>query len=209
MKKFIFSFLAGFLYLFAGCYAAQAISLRFAPSTQSVLVGDTIFVDLLIDDLVDAAAPSMSAFDVNVRFDPTILLLDTTDANGDGLIDSILLDPFGQLNLDLIGTIGATRVVGTDIVNLALLSQDIKENLDNFQSGSFPLATMTFQARAAGTSLLTAFINDVVDSNDDVLNVEVIESGAVTVGASTAVPEPSSLLLLSVGVVGLLWRYRR
>jgi hypothetical protein len=72
MKKMLFLVIViAVLLLFTT--ASQAITLSFDLVTQYVLLGDPVDVELVISGLGDYTAPSLSAFDLNIIYDPTIL----------------------------------------------------------------------------------------------------------------------------------------
>lgn len=191
--------------------AALALSLEVVPASPAVTVGTPVAVDLVIAGLGDMVPPSLSTFDLDVLFNPAVFALDTSDTNGDGVIDSVVLDPTGQLDvLGLGGNIVGVGLVGPGTLNLMDLSLDLAADLNLLQAGSFPLATITFQAIAVGTSTLNLIINALGDADGNVLTADV-SGGAITVRAPTSVPEPGTWLLLATGVVGLLgygWRRR-
>src|SRR5438128_932140 len=104
---------------------ARALSLEIVPASHFVAVGTSTSVDLVIAGLGHGATPSLSTFDLNVLFDPTSLSLTTTDANGDGVIDSVVLDPTNQLDvLGLGGNIRAAGLTGPGTLHLFDLSFD-------------------------------------------------------------------------------------
>ncbi len=53
---------------------AQAITLDFVPSSFSVFTEEQLAVDVRIGGLTDAGAPSLSSFDLDVHFEPTVLM---------------------------------------------------------------------------------------------------------------------------------------
>ena len=175
---------------------AHAISLSFVPAVQEVGVGTPLAVALVVSGLGDGTAPSLSAFDLDVLFDPLLLSVNSV-AFGDPVLGD-QLDLFGLGSLT-----GVTPGVGS--VNLFALSFDDPLDLDSLQAESFTLATVTFDTLATGTSALELSINALGDAVGNALTAEVL-SGSVT-ATSTPVPEPGSLLLLGSGLVGLVgWR---
>jgi hypothetical protein len=169
--------------------AATAITIEFTPPSQSVSVGSTTTVDLVISGLVDNAAPSLGAFDLDVGFDPSIL-------NFSGAALGNQLDLFG------LGTINGV-ISGIGTVNLFELSLESVADLDTLQAGSFLLATLSFDALASGSSALSLSINALGDSLGDRLEAEVIE-GTIRVGSVGAVPEPASLPLIGIGMLSMI-----
>jgi hypothetical protein len=183
---------------FAACLLfggqAQAIMLGFSPSTQNVNIGDSVDVDLVISGLGEGAAPSLSVFDLDVLYDSTIL----------GLANVAFGDPVYGDQLDVFGfglnPTGVGAVAGG--TNLFELSLDFPFDLDLFQRGNFTLARLTFNALAEGTSALDLANVLLGDANGDPLTAD------VTAGR-VAVPEPSTVVLMSFGLVGLGFARRR
>lgn len=85
-KALFFLFTLGLFVLLHGSFA-HAISLSIVPSPQSVGVGGSVSVDLTISGLGNFASPSLSTFDLDVTFNPAILVVrprqETTYRNGD------------------------------------------------------------------------------------------------------------------------------
>ncbi len=183
--------------------SAAAIEISLSPSTQNVMLGDTVNVDVDITGLGDGAPLSLSIFDLDVTFDSSIL-----DFNSVVFGDPVLGD-----QLDLFGFGSFTDVLpGVGFVNLFELSFDFASDLDSLQSGNFTLATLTFDSLAAGTSALDIFVNDLGDPDGLPLtattigaNVEVIQDTTTP----TTMPEPSTIILLGLGVTALVLGRRR
>jgi len=169
---------------------ATAITIEFIPPSQSVSVGSTTTMDLVISGLRDREAPSLGVFDLDVGFDSSIL-------NFSGATFGNQLDLFGLGSLQ-----GVIAGVGT--VNLFELSFDLADGLDDLQAGSFLLATLSFEALASGSSALSLSINALGDSLGDPLEAEVIGGTIRSVGNVSAVPEPASLPLIGIGVLSMI-----
>lgn len=181
------SFFVGTLVLLAIGFVdrtpARAISLSFGSAAQVVTVGEAVEAAVRISGLGNGMAPSLSAFDVEVNFDPAILVLSDI-SYGDLLLGD-------QLDLSGSGSIIATTF-GFGFVGFSEISLDAPDILDTFQFDEFTLATATFIAVGNGTSLLSFTVNALGDANGDPLEAEA-NSGSVAV-----VPEPGTAFLVGV-----------
>jgi hypothetical protein len=198
MKTFLMRGVAAAL-LLAGT-TAHAISLGFSPASQAVPGGSSVAVDLVISGLGNFAAPSLSAFDLIIKYEPTILGL-TAVAIGDPVLGGDQLD-LGEGSIFVVDDLGSGQV---ELVDFSLASIGV---LDIRQPGSFTLARLTFDALAIGTSPLEiiapmGLVDPIFgDSNGDPLDV-VRVAGSITV-----VPEPSTVTLFLMGTLalGMAWR---
>jgi hypothetical protein len=167
--------------LLVGKPAAASVELNFTPDSSTVGLGGTIIIDVTIAglDLED-----LGAFDFNVNYDNSILsFLGYTlggglgDLSNDDALDLSLGDiGFGQINLAEVSLFGLSG-----------------------QADSFVLATLTFDALAAGSAMLT--FSDVVLS--DATGEESIALGYSGVANANVVPIPGAAWLLGSGLLGL------
>jgi hypothetical protein len=188
------------LLMLGGSVTVQAISLGFAPPVQNVISGQPVSVALVITDLGQLTPPSLSTFDLDLTFDPTLLAVRSVTFGDPQLGD--------QLDLLGLGSVTEATPGGPGRLNLFGLSLDDALTLHTLQAGDFTLATLTYDTLASGTSLLGLTVNALGDAFGDPLLAEV-EPGRVII---TAIPEPSTLLFLSTGLLGLLgygWRQRQ
>jgi hypothetical protein len=192
-------FAGGMLLLSSG--SANALLIDFQPHSQDVISGDTVTVDLVISELgVVGTAPSLGAFDISVFFDASILALDTTDADFDWVIDSVVLDPDSQLDVMGLGMNSMfADLTGAGMLNFYDISFDLPYDLVDLQFDSFTLATITFDTIGPGTSLLE--LTNVVLSDEwgDPLQPD-LSNGSITVNP---IPEPTAMLLFCTGLAGL------
>ena len=170
---------------------ASAITLGFNPTSQSINMGTTTTVELIISGLGAGGAPSLGVFDIDVGYDPAVLGFNSAT--------------FGN-KLDLYG-LGDMQFVtpGAGTVNLYEVSFDSTTDLESLQADSFILATLEFDALSAGNSLLTLSVNALGDAFGDELQADQVDTGSITSTRNVeAVPEPSSLPLVGIGLLALL-----
>ena len=171
-------------------YPAQAIIIvAITPSNQIVAVGTPVNIALTISGLGDYTAPSLSTFDLDVNFDPTLLTFGSA-AFGDPILGD-------QLDLTGLGTITDISNPAPGKVNLFELSFDSATDLDTLQAGNFTLATLSFNTLAGGVSPLTIVINALGDASGDPLT-------ATASNGSVTIPDPTTLMLLMAGLFGML-----
>lgn len=180
--------------------SAQAISLALVPVFQEVGVGGSVEVALAVSGLGNGAAPSVSVFDVDVGFNPSVLAFDSVVYG-----DPVLGD---QLDL-LVGSVTATTP-GTGTVNLFELSLDAQADLDALQAASFTLATLRFHAAGPGSSVLGLSLNALGDAAGDPLMADLAGATVrVRSDGGVPIPEPGSCVLLITGLGGLAGFLRR
>jgi len=188
-------------------FEAWAITVSVVPNMQTVNLGDMVSTEIVISDLAPGGAPSLGVFDLNLTFDDSILSIDTTDNNGDSVIDSVVLDPTDQMDLFGLGLNPVFAGLTTsNTLNLFELSFDLPTDLNALQLGSFVLAEIGFTASNAGISSLELSINALSDAFGQSLTADV-QNGNVTV--SPPIPIVSSLWLSLVGLVTIAFKRNR
>jgi hypothetical protein len=193
MKKKILLFLSLFsLALFSSHGAAVTITL--VPISQEIRVGSTTSVDLNISDLGDFSAPSLGAFLTEIVFDDTALSFESVTYGA--LLGSTEPSLF---ETDIITTVTSGSV---SLDEFSFLSD---YELDSLQPDSFTLATLSFTATAAGTSLVEFGLIDLSDAVGFSILDPTLETTSITVTPQRhTVPEPTTYILLLSGLVGIL-----
>jgi len=204
-----------FLALLLLANPASAVIISFSPSSSTVNVGDIFDVDVVISDLfaADGSREVVSAFDLDVLYDSAVLNA-TGVAFGPLLGDPAFVEAttFSSLSVGLV-----------DLFELSFLCVDAGVTdpfcdfgpfLSDIQPISFTLATLSFEALAVGSSLLT--FDQLVGSGGtdlsgkdlfSVLTLDTIGQSTITVNA-VVVPEPATMFLLVIGLLGLALAYR-
>ncbi|MDG9670085.1 hypothetical protein ONV78_20280 [Hahella sp. CR1] len=177
---------------------AQAAVITVLPSTSTVLPGQLFTVDISISGLAPGGAPSLSTFDLNLSFDPGAVAIDATDADDNGVMDSVALDPHGQLDVLGLGLNPmSAELFAPGELNLFDLSLDIPADLDAHQDNSFLLASLSFTALSSGFSYFSVVVNSLGNSLGNPI------AASVNNGGVTIVAEPA--LLQSLFISGLMW----
>ena len=170
---------------------ARAVSLSLVPATTTASVGDSVAIAIEIAGLGAGMPPTLSSFDVDVSFDPSVLSFQNVvfgSALGSG---ADVFTSSGVLS-------GPTRV------NVAEASLLLSSVLDAAQPASFVLATLSFLALGPGTSPLAIGQAILADTSDvpggNQIFVDQFGSASVMV-QSAPVPEPAALLVFGAGVL--------
>jgi hypothetical protein len=172
---------------------ANAYQLTFNPQTQSVVVGGNVAVDAVLSGLT-SASQIVSAFDVSVDFNSSIV----------GFASSSLGTNFGSL------ASFANPTVSGSTISWNLTSAELDAALQTMQGDSVTLGTLNFSALTAGSSPLSYSYSDVTGLNSTALSPELLTGTINVTGTSPgSVPEPSILMLMSLGVLGMLTVKRR
>ncbi|CAN7771279.1 hypothetical protein LJR039_007557 [Pseudorhodoferax sp. LjRoot39] len=173
-----------FATVFAFSGHIQAATIQLFSSSQYVSGGALFNIDIRVIDIIDAGAPSLGVFDIDIGFDPLI-------ASYQGITWGSGLDILGLGSLQI-----ATPGAGT--INLFELSLDSIADLNDLQPSAFKLATLTFLAQAAGSTWFSVSPNSVGDAEG--MNLELFVGNPVNVTVNSAVPEPQILLLFWLGL---------
>jgi hypothetical protein len=174
-------------------FNANAISIDLIAYQTAVSVGDNVAVQVRISGLHDANGPSLGDYDVNFNYD-TSLFSFSNIAWGDSILGNQLdLSGFGSLQ-DFSGGLGWLRVFE--------LSFDDALDLELLQAGEFMLFSVLLNVNAIGSGNFSLTANALGDAYGNGLFIDAITGATVDVG-SVSVPEPSSLLLLLLGILAI------
>lgn len=191
MKNTILTTLtAGLLSAYASL--SYGVLIEFTPSDQTVYLGDSVSVDLMISDFADTE--SLGDWDFDLTFGSGILSLSSVD------FGSQLGDSWPDF----------TNFGGGDL-NLNELSFESAFDLESNQNDAFTMATLTFDTIDLGLSELNvAEVWAIGDQNGDWLDYN-LASGSIEVieRAVSDVPEPGSIALLALGLMAMGFKNRK
>ncbi|MGF1765385.1 PEP-CTERM sorting domain-containing protein [Aliivibrio kagoshimensis] len=162
--------------------SAQAAMLSMDPDNQFTGLGDSVSVDIRIQDL--QPHESVGDFDFDIIFDDTKLILDSV-AFGAGL-------DLGNLTSWPDWSIPA---LSPNIININELSFESPADLFEFQPDDFTLATLHFTTTDFGVAMVDfANVWALGDQLGDPLMF-------ISAPGSITIPEPSSLAVLCLGLL--------
>ena len=215
MKKTLFLFILAFLFRLLASAPAMAISLGFAPSSQTVVLGDSVDVDIVISGLTADGPDSLGSFDLDATYDPSVLNFSQYGLGS--YLGDLGLSEAGDFSLGEYtpGTINISELSFLDADSASGPSY-IPPYLDIIQPSSFTIATLTFDAIGGeGSESLLEFTSgsggnlpELGDALGNALSPVIQTSGSITVTA-VPVPEPTTLLLLGLGLIAMAGVYRK
>jgi hypothetical protein len=172
--------------------SAYGVSLQLVSSSSNITVGQMVDIAVVVSDLGNQTAPSLSFYDLDINFDASLLGFQTVSF-GDPLLGN-------QLDLNGLGT-GPGSILGVGFVSISEGSGDSETDLDTQQLGSFTLATLSFQGIGVGNSPLSLTVTELLNSQVDPLTVNSLTGTSINITpAITQTPESP----LNVGVLGLV-----
>jgi hypothetical protein len=170
---------------------SHAVLIGFQPSDQTVFLGDSVSVDLVISGF--DASQSLGDYDLNLSFDSSILNL-----------SSVI---FGN---ELGTSLQDTSNAGTGTLNLNELSWESATTLENDQADSFTLATLTFDTLSLGLSKLDiSSVFALGDQYGSWLDFSLASGSIEVIENLVNVPEPGAVALFSFGLISLTALRRR
>lgn len=196
LKKMFLLLCFSFLSVFALIGNASAASLSFLPSSDTINVGETVQVDVFMNDLRDC---HLGEFIINIGYDNPELIFNSY-VLGTSLTDSDL----GQDDIS-----DGESPIGR--INIAEFSWMLGDDF-NDQPETFLLASLFFTGGVAGQSALF-FENSLFFSNIDgaqIWNVDDSDFSVITVSpAANPVPEPATMILLGTGLMGMVFSRKK
>lgn len=182
------SVLFAFLLMLAAS-GAEATSISIQPTTQTINAGQSFSLAVDIANVTD-----LFAFQLDLTFNPHVL-------SGVGLSEGAFLAS-GGTTFFIPGTID--NVNGTIAFNADSLIGTIPG-----VTGSGTLLNVQFQGIGSGTSGIGVTNVSLLDSAFSTITTTTA-NGSVTVQGTTPVPEPSSIVLISTGlIIGIAIRFLR
>lgn len=192
--------------LFAGCAlglgmalpASADLTLSLTPANQTAGLGQWITYDLVVSGLKSSSdynGPALGAFSITLDYNSSIA------AAGNVSFGTKLSNTGPDYQLFDTSTAGQ--------IYLSEFSYDDAQTLQNSQSSSFTLATITLQGVGVGSTTLT-FDRSGTSLSDESANT--LDLVTATGGNLTVVPEPSFAgfggLMAALGVAVMAWRGR-
>ncbi len=139
----------------------------------------------------------MYGYDISVAFEPSAIALKSVAFGDPALRDQLglVLSPFTSFDSSSNGLVFLHEEQGAPVTGL-----------EDMQLGSFVLATLTFEATSPGTSNLGVVSAALIDGQGSEIP---LDFGPPAASVTAAVPEPSLLVLLVLGLAGLGLPYAR
>lgn len=196
-KRIFASILLSSLLLAAG-QASAVITISLDPSVDKIHSMENVFVDINVSGLQSGGVNTLlGAFDLDLLYDSSLFtpLLVPPAGFGVRLGDIFLGEAVGGIDTSTPGVVNLFEVSLLSAAELAVLQGD-----------SFTLATLGFFANGVSSGPTTSFATANIVLSDDLGNSLTPVSNP---GTSISVPEPITLALVSLGLVGLGWRRQR
>lgn len=167
----------------AGLTQAATIQAVGPLADQNLNAG--VGIQIYLSDMGANVAPSLSAFDLDIAYDASVLQLDGVS--------------FGTgLDVLTLGSMQGTDSAQPGSLNVYEISFDDVATLNDLQPDSFALLTLYFTTIGTGTSVIDINVLSLVDAYGESFTADAVIEGAVTV-----VPVPAALPLLMSGLLTL------
>ncbi len=199
----------GYLIILLGTTQVSAVTLSLEPSVQTAMPGDTVTLDLVIDDLGDLFTPSLGDFDIDIAYDTSALSLSSFSLGS--FLGNIGLGEAIDFSL---GDLGGGIV---NVVEVSYLEPDagtcvfcIAPFLDDIQPDSFSLATFVFDVDVLDPGTSTTVSINTVNALGDGFGIPlVLDSTSDAVIQNPSIPEPTTLALMGLGLASIGYRRHR
>ena len=192
MKTRILKFLIAIAGLLSVLHTNATIIVSLEPSSQTINVGDSVSINLVVSGLGDHTSPSLGGFgffNSDLTYDPAILSP-----------NSVAFGTF--LDLGIAGSFRFFDLTTPGAIKLDETSLESAAALNAAQPASFTLATLGFTGIGAGLGTVH-FTGGSLSDETGFQSLEFVTSaGEVIVNGPTRVPDAGStaaLLLLGVG----------
>jgi hypothetical protein len=198
MKSFLPKTIVSLIALIVAHSSASAnIVISLSPASQSIGVGDSASMDIVISGLNAFAAPGVGAFDFDLTYNPSVL--------------SALSVSFGNhLDLGIFGSFQSFDLSSPGAIHLDEVSLESTSDLLQNQPASFKLATLNFSGAGPGSSSVTfasAILSDATGETSITPNL--VGADVLVSGGSASVPDTASTAsLLPLCLLGM-WVLRR
>lgn len=170
--------------------AQVGINLSLQPSPQTINVGDSASMDLVVSGLGNLSSPSLGAFDLELSYDPAII--STASLTFGNFLD------LGNLRSSKFSDLTTAGVIHLDEVSF-----ESSSDLNNAQPDTFTLATLGFKGLAAGISSIDFTLASLSDELGQSLTAFSTTGGSIEVESSTVPDAGSTAFLLLVALVSL------
>jgi hypothetical protein len=202
------SIFAAIFHMCVGAVAAAEINL--VPQSSQVAVGGGVTLDFKVSGLSGSVGDSLSGFDINLLFDPTVLALRSYSFSDGGGTNWLSLPEAGAMSFV------SDVIVSGNTIDAFGVSGNSAAALDAGQPDNFRFLSIAFEALAQGSTNVSVDLADpnllFLDSNGAPLSMRMLNSAAsITIQAngSSATPEPNGLLLVALGLATLLGSQRK
>jgi hypothetical protein len=158
--------------------------LAFNPSSQSLTLGSQATVEIVLSGLENGLDEILSAYDITVLFDSSVIDLASIGALDFGNLANIDSSIAGQISWNSTAT-------------------DADSVLQTSQGDSISLGTLTFSTIGLGNSGLSFDFHDLTGLNATALEHNINTGSIIVTSPSTGtIPEPSTFVLMSLVAMG-------
>ena len=176
------------------CQPLQGARVAIQPTSQTVLLGSLASLDIAVSGLGAGAAPSLGAFDIDVRYDPAILAFDSISF-GDPVAGDQLAPLLGSFT-------GFDSLSSPGLISQFEISFELPATLDSLQPDGFILTRLWFHSLQAGRSNVDITRVLLGDSDGSPVGTDPVGNGSITV----VVPEPAAATaMLAVSLGFAIW----